>query len=109
MAYLLIPVRTDLPAYEFSITLESVIYILSFEWNDRGQFWTMDILDQDQNYLVAGIRMVSEINLLRRFKNTKLPAGDFILNDTSSKGRDPSFFNFGTEILLFYRESTTVD
>lgn len=109
MAYLLIPVRTDIPAYDFSLALEGVNYYFSFEWNERGQFWTMDILDQDQNYLVAGVRMVSGIDLLSRFKNTKLPPGIFILNDTSSKGRDPSFFNFGTEIIMFYRESTTVD
>ena len=109
MAYLIIPVRTDLPAYEFSLSLEGVNYFFSFEWNERGQFWTMDILDQDQNYLVAGVRMVNGVDLLSRFKNTKLPLGILSIFDTSSKGRDPSFFNFGTEVILFYRESTTVE
>lgn len=109
MAFLLIPVRTDLPSYEFSLTLETVNYFFSFEWNERGQFWIMDILDQDENYLVAGVRMVTGIDLLSRFKNTSLPPGIFILDDSSGKGRDPSFFNFGTEIIFFYIESTTVD
>lgn len=109
MAYLQIPVRTDLPAYSFSITLEGVVYILSFEWNDRGSFWTMDIQDQDENYLVAGVRVVNNQDLLGRFRNTALPAGTFYLLDTTGKVDDPKVDNFGTVVLLFYRESTTVD
>lgn len=107
MSYVKIPVRTDLPAYDFSLTLEGSIFYFSFEWNERGQFWVMDILDQDQSYIVAGVRMVSDVDLLSRFKDTRLPKGTFLITDTSGKSRDPSFDTFGTEVLLFYRESTT--
>lgn len=109
MAYQKIPVRSDLPSYIFSITLEGTLYYLSFEWNDRGSFWTMDILDQDQNQLVCGIRMISNINLLGRFQNSLLPKGTFFIYDTSGKNQDPQVDNFGSVVLLFYRESTTVD
>lgn len=109
MAYQKIPVRTDIPAYGFSLSLEGTIYYFSFEWNDRGGFWTFDILDQDQNHIVAGVRLVANISLLGRFNNSKLPAGELFLLDTSGKNQDPSFDNFGTVVLLFYRESTTVD
>ena len=109
MAILTIPVRTDLPAYEFSLSLEGATYYFSFEWNERGEFWTMDILDQNQEYIIAGIRMVSNIDLLGRFKDVRLPKGIFLLLDTSGKNRDPSFDNFGTEVLLTYIESITVD
>lgn len=109
MAYLKIPTRSDLPAYEFSLQLEGVTYFFSFEWNERGQYWSMDILDQDQNHLVAGVRMSVNINLLGRFKDTRLPAGIFILLDSSGKNLDPAVDNFGTVVELFYRESTTVD
>lgn len=109
MAYLIVPVRTDIPAYDFSLALEGVNYYFSFEWNERGQFWTMDILDQDQEYIVAGVQMVTDIDLVGRFKDTRMPKGTLILTDTSGKSRNPSYYNFGTEIILSYRESTTVD
>lgn len=109
MAYQILPVRTDIPAYDFSLTLEGIIYYFSFEWNERGQFWTMDILDQDQSYIAAGIRMVVDVDLIGRFKDSRVPKGTFILTDTSGKSRDPSYYNFGTEIILSYRESTTVE
>ena len=109
MAYLKFPVRTDLPAYRFSLTLESVLYYFSFEWNERGQFWTMDIQDQDENYLIAGVRIVNGANLLARFQNPLLPPGDLFVFDTSGKNNDPKVDNFGTVVILFYRESTTVD
>ena len=108
MAFVKIPIRTDLPAYDFSITLEGIIYFLAFEWNERGQYWSMDILDQDQNHLVAGVRMTVNVDLLGRFKNTQLPAGVFLLLDSSGKNLDPSASNFGTVVELFYAESTEV-
>lgn len=107
--YQKIPVRCDLPAYDLSITLENTLYYLSFEWNERGNFWSMDILDQDQNYLVCGVRMVTNIDLLVRHKNPSLPKGVFMLLDTSGKNLDPNADNFGLTVLLFYRESITVD
>lgn len=108
MAFLKIPVRTDIPAYDFSLTLEGVVYFFNFEWNERGQFWSMDILDQDQNHLVAGVRMTVNVDLLGRFKNAKLPKGVFVLLDSSGKNQDPKVDNFGTIVELFYAESTEV-
>lgn len=108
MAALKMPIRTDIPAYDFSLTLEGVIYFFSFEWNERGQYWSMDILDQDQNHLVAGVRMTVNVDLLGRFKNTSLPPGTFLLLDSSGKNLDPTAINFGTVVELFYIESTGV-
>ncbi len=109
MAYLKIPIRTDLPAYDFSIILEGSTYYLNFEWNERGSFWSMDILDSEQNHLVAGVRMTTGVDLLKQFKNEMLPQGSFFLLDTKGKNSDPQVDNFGTTVLLMYRESSTVD
>lgn len=109
MAYQKIPVRSDIPAYDMSVTLDGVLYYLSFEWNERGSFWTMTIADQNQVILVAGVRMVTNIDLLLRHKNIGLPKGVFILLDTSGKNQDPAADNFGSTVLLFYREEGTVD
>lgn len=107
MAFLTMPVRTDIPAYIFSISLEGTTYLFSFEWNDRGSFWSMDIQDQDENYLVAGVKVNGGCLLLSRFKNPLLPKGDLFTVDTSGKDNSPAVDNFGTVVLLIYRESTT--
>lgn len=69
----------------------------------------MDILDADQNHLVAGVRMTTGVSLLKQFKNSLLPKGTLFLLDTKGKNGDPQADNFGTTVLLMYRESSTVD
>jgi hypothetical protein len=109
MAYQEIPVRSDIPAYDMSVTLDGVLYYLSFEWNERGQFWTMDIYDQDQVALVLGTRMITNVDLLGKYKIAGLPKGIFLITDTSGKNLDASVDNFGIIVKLFYREDGTVD
>lgn len=109
MAYLKIPVRSDQPAYLFQIELEKSLYYLDFEWNERGQFWSMGIADQDQNPVVKGIRLVAGIPLTENYIVKGLPPGDFIIVDTLGLLQDPGVSDLGNRHLLQYRESTTVD
>lgn len=109
MAYLTMPVRTDLPCYQFQVALETVIYTLDFEWNERGQFWTMHISDENEVPMFQGIRLITGVPFLDKYYNTLRPPGDFYCFDTSGSGVDPGISDLGTRVLLIYRESTTVD
>ncbi|WP_448510308.1 phage baseplate plug family protein [Immundisolibacter sp.] len=109
MAYVTLPVRTDLPAYDFSIILDGETFIFSFEWNERGSYWTMDVLDSEGNHLVAGVRMTTGVNLLAQYRNENLPKGSLFLLDTRGFNDDPQVDNFGKNVLLMYRELGTVD
>ena len=109
MAYLKIPVRSDLPAYEFQIELEKKIYFLSFNWNSRIGKWFMDIKDADQLDIIRGVKLLTSWPILYRFKDIRLPLGTFMVVDTANKNADPGVADLGNRHILMYRESTTVD
>ena len=109
MAYVEIPVRSDLPAYTNTIELELVQYTLSFNWNRRIAKWFMDIGDKDGNPLVSGIKLLSGFPLKYKFLNPGLPPGEFFILDTANQNRDPQQDDLGTRTVLLYRESGTID
>lgn len=109
MAYLEMPIRSDVPAYFFQIALEKVFYKFDFNWNERGNYWVMSILDQLDNQIISGIKLVTGIDILEKYKINGLPLGSFFILDTTGKNTDPDKDNFGVTHFLIYRESTTVD
>ena len=107
MAWLEIPTRADIPAYQFSIQLESKTYVLGFTYNDLMQRWFLRIADSYNNTLVSQIPIAVNWPLLTRFKKSGLPPGKFLAYDTSGKGQEATKFDLGDRVRLYYRESTT--
>lgn len=107
MAIVGIPVRSDIPCYDYEIQLEQVIYTLSICYNDRTGFWYMDIADQNGLNLLTGIKLVHGILLTNQYPSTSLPPGQFFIFDTTDQNSDPGRDTLGKIHKLFYRESTT--
>ena len=106
MALLKIPTRNDLPSYLQRVELESVIYNLSFRYNERMDRWVMDIQDQEENNILMGIVLLTNVPLLQQYVIDGLPPGDFILlhreeDNDANAGRE----DLGDSINLFYQES----
>ena len=109
MAYLELPTRSDVPAFSYQIELEQVLYGFSFAWNERSGFWTMSVSDSGGDPLINGVKLQTGWLLLDLMKLTGFPPGSLFLLDSSGQNQDPSRENFGSTVILMYRESTTVD
>jgi hypothetical protein len=60
------------------IELDGALFILRFKWNALNEFWTMDVLDGDENPIVYGVKVVVNWNLLEQYSKTEKPAGDIL-------------------------------
>jgi len=109
MAILEIPVRSDLPAYVFQITLEGTPFTLHFRFNTRLDRWVMDVNDVNDVSIVSGTPMLTNLPLLDRYRDPRLPLGRFLVLDETGQDRNPSRDGFGEEFKLLYEESTTVE
>jgi len=98
----LLPVRSDLSAYSFSVSLSDVNYIIHFRYNDRRALWSMDIHDASDVPVMNGINLLSHFNLIGNITNKRLPTGDFILIDETEQGLDASEFTLGNDVKLIY-------
>jgi hypothetical protein len=73
----------DKPDFLEEVTIENVPYVLRFIFNSRGNFWTMDFLDRDQNDIINGVRLVLGEEFLRQHPDIGLPPGMmFVIDET---------------------------
>ena len=105
MADLVIPTRFDLPSYEYQLELEGTLYTFTFNYNRRLDRWFMNIGDEVNNPIVSGIKIIVNYDLLDRYKNSKLPPGQFIAIDESGENKTPGREDLGNDVKLFYIES----
>jgi len=101
------PVNSDNPFYTFTVELENVTYGFNISYNQRADRWFMDILDNEENVLLAGIPLLTGRDLIGRFKNPSLPPGWLVVMDTTGNDNSPGRNDLGVTCPLLYMESTT--
>lgn len=97
-----LPIFTNTPSYKYTTEIEGSIYQFQFYFNVRMDRWFMDIMTPASERIISGIPMLTNVDLIGRFRDTRLPAGYFAVFDNTGKNRNPSFDNFGTDIKLYY-------
>jgi len=105
MALLEIPVIKSEDAYEFSLSIESVLYFFSFNYNLRRKRWLMDISNADKEPILYGVSMLTDVDIMNRFKSEDLPPGIFLVFDLSGISKNPEELDFGESVILLYEES----
>lgn len=107
MADIQISLRTDILAYSIKVTLEDIVYTLSFRWNARLEKWIMDIGDVSGEPLLVGLPLYEGIPLTRRFvgRIDGLPPGMFMVVDETGQNRDPDLETLGGDVKLIYSEA----
>lgn len=94
-----IPIRANVPAQTFDITLNDLAYTLTAKWNSRSEFWTLDIVDENGIDLLVGLCLKLGARLLRAFN---LDIGEMIVVDDTSTGTEASLTNIGISTQLIY-------
>jgi len=105
VALVLLPVRNDLPAYNFRIDLDEVVYKLTIKFNERMNTWFMDVSNDEDEALIYGIPLLSEVDLLPIQKPETFPPGDFVLAHETIDFENAIRETLGREVNLFYNEA----
>lgn len=108
MSILKIPIDPIQFDHEFSIELDKVIFLLRFKYNSRADRWTFDVKAEDGTMLAAGVSLVTNLPLLLRFKDVRLPLGDFFLVDKTGANEEPRENSFEDTHELLYKEALSV-
>jgi hypothetical protein len=96
----------DFTAFAEDVVLENVQYTFSFTWNSRGSFWTMKVIDRNQNELINSIKLVLNIPLFHDFPDRGLPYGSMVVLDMSGNEAPIGLNDFvNNRCILVYRES----
>lgn len=77
----------DTPSFKQTITLDNKDFILLIYWNSRGEHYTLSVYDINENLLVAGIRLVLNIELFGNYPDRGLPQGNLFVSNLTSEIR----------------------
>ena len=90
--------------FQQRVELEGVNYVLDFAWCERARVWILSVYTDDGVLVVAGLAIVSNRKLFRRFHHLPgLPPGELIHADLAGVVDAPGYDGL-TELVYF--EST---
>lgn len=106
MALREIPLTSLYPAYQQRVDLEAATYVIGLRFNERANLWFLDIMDADGNPIVMGTPLQSNLDLIKRFKDVRLPGGRFTAVDSSGQNQDATVETLGEVVRLLYDEAS---
>jgi hypothetical protein len=98
-----IPLSSDFPSQKFTVTILEKVYTMQVRWNDRFARWIWDIMDENENNIVMGIPLHINSDIVGRFRDQRLPRGQFIFYDTSEKVVEAGRDDLGDRCKLLFR------
>lgn len=63
------------PAWTQEVLLDNVNYQIRAIWNDLYEYWTLDFLTESGALIMAGLKLMPNWELIRRYGNEDLPPG----------------------------------
>jgi hypothetical protein len=95
MANLLIPTLAS-PYYKQRTRLDGVDYNLRFAWNERIARWHLDIYDDADGIICAGLKLITNVSLLRFYQwDPRMPPGDLRVMTLSPDESPPGLNELG--------------
>lgn len=94
-----IPISAGVPSQLLSISLNDVAYNIAFRWNSRGEFWSMDIRDENNVLILGGVSLKTGLDLLSPFN---LGIGEIYSVDVTNSGLEMTLDNAGIETQIVY-------
>lgn len=97
MLYIDVP---DMNDSMVNISIDDKEFVLRFTYNEKYDYWSFGIYDEDENPIVAMTRIVPGFDLLHYYSDVDLPDGVFgCLSDSENVGREA--FNERTAEFVF--------
>lgn len=91
-------IRTfDDPFYSMTVALDGSDYLFEFRYNQREDCWYFDLSLTDGTLLVAGVKVVCNRPLLKRFVDTRLPPGTLIAFANTNDASPPGLTELGED------------
>jgi len=94
-----------------TVNLEDTVYRFTFVFNTRCLAWDMTIAEQDGTVIIAGIKLLPQVNLLFRHKDARLPPGQLWALDVQedATATRPLKSELGSKLRLIYFTEAEID
>lgn len=97
-----LPVQPSIANYTVGVVLENRAYVIGMRWNSYDNAWYLDVMDEDEDPIRMGIKVVLDDALGRDCTDPRFPPGLLTASDTSNADREAGYDDMGTRVGLFY-------
>ena len=95
---------SQFPIYDFD--LEGSRYRFRFKYSQFEDRYYFSLYDGDDDLIVAGIKIVLNVSLLRKETDIRVPPGYLMAIDTEGSNTDAGLGELGSRVQLLYTESS---
>ncbi len=88
--------------YRFGSVLDGTPYIFDVYWNGRDGAWYFTLLDEFEDPIVSGVKVMLSVLLGSRTSDARFPSGGFIATDTAKDGLEATYDDLGTRVVVYY-------
>lgn len=107
MAVLELPLRSDVPRFDFIQTLDGVAYKFLFAWNTRDSSWYFSLFLEDDTPVFLGVKVVVNWPLNRR-RSSVSPPGMFRAVDARNLDENPGLTDLGKRVRVLYFDADSL-
>jgi len=102
MSLQILPIDASVPYYSVDVVLDGLQYTFQVKYNYRDEAWYFNLLDAEQNMLVAGRKFVVGGSLFNGLVVEGRPPGWLVAMDSSSHDLDPTEDDLGERVYVVY-------
>lgn len=106
---LLIPTTGIDRQQDLEVTIDTVSFIIRFQWLQRLGRWAVDFLQADETPIIAGRVLRPNFPLTDRFVGDALPDGSFVAVRRDGSSRPFGLGELATECLFFFVPTAELD
>jgi hypothetical protein len=99
-----IPLLASTSDQDVSIEVDGNPYILRVLWNERFGYFALSVYAADNAPILLNIKLVKNYPVTERFRDLRLPFGDFYLVQDKGNAERPAYDDLGSNFSLYYIE-----
>ncbi|WP_353486076.1 phage baseplate plug family protein [Apilactobacillus xinyiensis] len=96
-----VPIDVDDLPEQFDYDIDGQTYILRVDYNEQGDFFTVGIATEDEDWIVKNWKMFLNRPLFESVVDERLPATALVPMDESNQVKRISITNFGDTVFLY--------
>lgn len=96
-----IPINKNNLPEQFEIDLANETFIIEVNYNQTGDFFTVDLYDMNREPIVYGEKLVLNVPLWSDLTNYRLPAPSLVVLDESGQTKRITFDNFMVTTFIY--------
>ncbi|MCL0330534.1 phage baseplate plug family protein [Apilactobacillus xinyiensis] len=96
-----VPIDVDDLPEQFEYDIDGQSYILRVDYNEQGDFFTVGIATEDEDWIVKNWKMFLNRPLFEGITDERLPATALVPMDESNQEKRISITNFGDTVFLY--------